>query len=240
MRVLPVRADGGRDGGAGGASGLPAPRFVLPTGGGIGYGGFALDAAQPARTCSHHLPEIGDPLTRGSAVGHAVGRRCSTGASAPAAFMATSRCAALPRESDELNVAADARLRAAGLLDVPAAPARAMRARAALERLLRDGPRRTRTTPSLKSAWFSALRDTAQTPADARVARARLAKDGDGAGPDARRARLHHAGAGARRPRGAGVEGDPRRAARRGSKNPDRKARFAFVRPALSADPADA
>ena len=39
------------------ARGLPAPRFVLPTGGGIGYGGFALDATSRAYLLAH-LAEI--------------------------------------------------------------------------------------------------------------------------------------------------------------------------------------
>ena len=39
------------------AAGLPAPDFVLPTGGGIGYGGFVLDDASRAYLL-RHLPEF--------------------------------------------------------------------------------------------------------------------------------------------------------------------------------------
>ena len=50
---------------AGGARAAGAA-FVLPTGGGLGYGEFELDPAQP-RVPAPHLPEIADALTRGSA-----------------------------------------------------------------------------------------------------------------------------------------------------------------------------
>ena len=64
-RTLRVRlADGRADVPA--ARGLPAPLFVLPSGGGIGYGGFELDAASLAYLTAH-LDEIRDPLTRGAA-----------------------------------------------------------------------------------------------------------------------------------------------------------------------------
>ena len=39
---------------------------MLPTGGGIGYGGFVLDDGS-VRYLLAHLPEIDDPLTRGAA-----------------------------------------------------------------------------------------------------------------------------------------------------------------------------
>src|SRR5262249_6809990 len=48
------------------AEGLPAPAFVLPSGGGLGYGEFHLDPAS-REWLAEHLPDIEDALTRGSA-----------------------------------------------------------------------------------------------------------------------------------------------------------------------------
>jgi aminopeptidase N len=65
LRTLPVRiADGAVDVPA--AGGLAAPRFVLPSGLGVGYGSFELDAGSLDYLLSH-LPEISDPLARGAA-----------------------------------------------------------------------------------------------------------------------------------------------------------------------------
>ena len=49
------------------ARGLPAPLFVLPAGGGIAYGGFELDS-MTREYLLHHLADIPDALTRGSAM----------------------------------------------------------------------------------------------------------------------------------------------------------------------------
>jgi aminopeptidase N len=42
------------------------PEFILPTGGGLAYGDFTLDEATRSLLL-HHLPEFKDPLTRGAA-----------------------------------------------------------------------------------------------------------------------------------------------------------------------------
>src|SRR5439155_13749326 len=47
-------------------SSVSNPEFILPTGGGLAYGDFALDAHSRAYLL-HHLPELQDPLTRGAA-----------------------------------------------------------------------------------------------------------------------------------------------------------------------------
>ena len=65
VRQLPVRLAGARTEVAA-ARGLPAPQFVLPTGAGLGYGGFVLDPASLQYVLAN-LPEIQDPLTRGAA-----------------------------------------------------------------------------------------------------------------------------------------------------------------------------
>ena len=205
-RVLPVRLSAATTE-VPDAIGLPAPDFVLPTGGGIGYGDFALDDTSLAYLLAH-LPEIADPLTRGAAWVTLL-EQMLDGRVAPAAIM-TLALRALPLEGDELNVA-----RILGysvqtywmFLDAPARDATSP----SLERAPARGLDHA-TTASLKSAWFSALRDTARSQPVVEVARANLEKDGRIASASAFRARLHHTGAGARRPRKPGVEGNPRRA----------------------------
>ena len=193
------------------ARGLPAPLFVLPTGGGVGYGGFVLDTAQPRATCSRHLPDIPDALTRGGAI-VTLWEEMLDGRAPRRRRRSSMLVAALPRERDELNVQRMLSYTQQGYWKFLLAAARdALTPR--LERILRDGLDAA-PTPSLKSAWFSALRDTALTPGDAAVARADLAEDGDGAGARARGAGLHRARAGAGGPRRAGVAGDSRPAAR--------------------------
>ncbi|HET7221414.1 MAG TPA: M1 family aminopeptidase [Vicinamibacterales bacterium] len=140
------------------ARGLPAPAFVLPSAGGIGYAGFELDAGTVAYLLEH-LPTIADPLTRGAAWvtlwDQMLERRASAAALADLALRA------LPLETDEQNVQ-----RVLGYLEqaywkfLPAAERLAMSPR--LEQTLRGGLDRA-TTSSLKAAWFAALRDTAQS-----------------------------------------------------------------------------
>ena len=214
------------------ARGLPVPRFVLPTGGGIGYGGFALDATTRAYFLAH-LADIVDPLTRGSAT-VTVWEDMLDGRSQPAAVL-DMLTTALPRERDELNVQ-----RMLGYAQqvywkfVPAATRTALAPR--LERLLRDGVDAA-PTASLKSAWFSTLRDTAQTTPTLdwleRVWRKTETVPGlILAEPDY----INLAQALALRAVPAWKEIlDLQEEA---TKNPDRKAQFAFVRPALMPDQA--
>ena len=49
-----------------GAKGLPAPNYVLPAGGGLGYGLFILDEGSRDYLL-RHVDEVKDPLTRGAA-----------------------------------------------------------------------------------------------------------------------------------------------------------------------------
>ena len=80
------------------AVGLPAPLYVLPTGGGWAYGAFALDKTSVTYLTTQ-LPAIPDALTRGAAWvtmwDALLDRQVS-----PAAFVELAT-AALPRESDE-------------------------------------------------------------------------------------------------------------------------------------------
>ena len=214
------------------ARGLPAPRFVLPTGGGIAYGGFTIDAATRAYLL-HHLADIADPLTRGSAM-VTLWEDMLDGRAEPAAVV-DDLLSALPRERDELNLQRMLSYTQQGYWKfLPAAKREALAPR--LERVLRDGLDAAGTS-SVKSAWFSALRDTAQTPATLewleRVWRQTEIVSGLVlAEPDYILLAQELAVRGVAQWQEI-LDGQFARI-----ENPDRKARFAFVRPALSPDQA--
>ena len=157
LRTLPVRIAATRVDAD--ARGLPAPRFVLPSGGGIGYGRFALDTASLDYLLAH-LPDIDDPTHRGAAWitlwEQMLDRR------APASDIVELALRALPRETDEQNVQ-----RILGY----ARPAcwtflsEADRRRLATDRAGADNGLAAAPTQSLKSAWFAALRDVAESEA---------------------------------------------------------------------------
>jgi aminopeptidase N len=141
------------------ARGLPAPLFVLPNGGGIAYGELHLDR-QSLTWLAGHLPEITDALTRGAA--WVTLWDAMLDAELPAERVLDLAVAALPREDDELNIQrALSYLEQAYWKFVPES-VRALRANA-VEHTLRDGLAQA-STASLKSAYFSALRDVAVTP----------------------------------------------------------------------------
>jgi len=212
------------------ARGLPAPSFVLPTGGGVGYGAFALDAASQSWLLAH-LPDIPDPLTRGAATitlwESMLDRRVTADA------MAELLVRSVAVERDEQNVQ-----RMLNYLERAYWKFMGTRARATfaprLEQVLRAGLTAA-STSSLKSAWFSGLRDMAVTPATLqfleRVWRKEEAVPGLVlAEPDD----IQLAQALAVR----GVTGSDTILAEQiaRTQNPDRKAQMEFVRPALSAD----
>jgi aminopeptidase N len=212
------------------AHGLPAPRFVLPTGGGLGYGGFILDAAT-REYLLRHVSDIPDGLTRGSAT-VTLWEEMLDGR-ARAADVVEMLVAALPRERDELNLQRMLSYTQQGYWRFLGAGARsALTPR--LERILRDGLERAGTS-SLKSAWFSTLRDTAQTPGTLQWLERIWRKTETVRGlvlaePDF----VTLAQELAVRDVPAGQEILDLQLER--TENPDRKARFAFVRPALSHD----
>jgi aminopeptidase N len=211
-------------------AGAPAPRYVLPNGGGWAYGGFTLDEATLAWLMAN-LPDVDDALTRGSAW-VTLWDALLDGQVTPEAFLDLA-LRALPRETDEqmtsrvLGYSSNTWWRFMGPTDRAALAER-------YEAVLRDGLTRA-GTPSRKAAWFGALRNTAVSPTTVQwlkliwekkesVAGLPLAetdytalaldlavRNVDGA-PDILRAQL------------ARIE------------NPDRRARFEFVMPALSAD----
>jgi aminopeptidase N len=132
--------------------------FVLPTAGGIGYGDFVLDSRTRTYLIAH-LADIPDPLTRGSAL-VTLWEEMLDGRVASHALL-TTLTTALPRERDELSVQ-----RMLGYMQqlfwkfLSADDRR--REGPALERMLKRGLDAA-ATESTKSAWFNALRDVSLT-----------------------------------------------------------------------------
>ena len=210
---------------------LPSPAaFVLPNGGGLGYGLFVLDSASRAWLIDR-LPEIPDALTRGAAWVTLWDNMLESHVDVRALLDLAMR--ALPRESDEQNTQRILNYAVRAYWRFLPQAERLQRA-AALEQLLRDGIARAKTT-SQKSAWFNAFRDVVQTAEGLAWLERVWARDEKIPGltfaeADEINIALELA-----------VRGVP--AARRildtqheRIRNPDRKQRFAFVRPALSPD----
>jgi aminopeptidase N len=153
VRALTVNLSGARTE-VKAAAGLPAPLYVLPNGEGWAYGGFELDARSLSYLTTH-LHEIEDPLTRGSAwvtLWDALLNKQIE----PAVFV-NAAMTALPRESDEQLTS-----RVLGYLGNAwwrfLTPAERQARIAAVEALLRAGLA-TAKTASQKSSWFGALRN---------------------------------------------------------------------------------
>ncbi|HYB93736.1 MAG TPA: M1 family aminopeptidase, partial [Vicinamibacterales bacterium] len=134
--------------------GQPAPRYVLPTGGGWAYGEFILDTST-LRYLTTSLPDITDTLTRGSAW-VTLWDALLNGQVQPEVFLDLA-LRSLPRESDEqltsrvLGYAANTWWR---FLDQGDRSTRAAR----FESLLREGLAAA-STPSQKASWFGTLRN---------------------------------------------------------------------------------
>jgi aminopeptidase N len=213
------------------AAGLERPRYVLPTGGGIAYGLFVLDDTSRGYLLDH-VEEIPDALTRGSAWvtlwDNLLERRL------PPGVFVDSALRALPRESDEQNAQRVLNYVVRAFWKHLPEADRMARSNS-LEAALRQGIQRA-ATQSQKAAWFNAYRDTV------------LSRDGVGwlervwrrderipgltfAEPDEITMAMELAA----REVSNWKEILDAQLAR--TQNPDRKARFAFVMPALSADP---
>ena len=206
------------------------PLYVLPTGGGIGYGDFVLDEASRSYLTAH-LADVPEPLTRGAAL-VTLWEEMLSGRIAPELMFQT-LTDALPRESDELTVQRMLSY-AQQVFWKFLSPDESARRAATFESLLRNGLDRA-TSSSLKSAWFNALRDIASTPATIawlqRVWRQTEQVPGlTLAEPDYITLALELAVREAPGWHGILDEQHAR------IQNPDRKAQFEFVRPALSAD----
>jgi aminopeptidase N len=229
VRILPVRV-AAREADVTDARGLPQPSFVLPSAGGIGYAGFSLDPASRAYLLAH-LPELDDELLRGSAW-VTLWEEMLDGRVAPSDLLSLA-IAALPRETDELNVQRVLAYTQHSFWEFVPDTARQVLA-PRLESVLRAGLDAADTT-SLKSAWFSALRDIAHSPAVLRWLESVWRKTEQVPGltlaePDYITLALELAV----REVPAWEEILDQQAGR--IQNPDRKARFEFVRPALSPD----
>src|SRR3954471_13550303 len=214
------------------ARGLPAPQFVLPTGGGIAYGGFEFDRATRDYLL-HHLADIPDALTRGSAM--VTLWEDMLDGRARSIEVIEELIASVQREPDELNLQRMLSYIQQGFWRFVSSAERD-RLTPRLERVLRDGVD-TASTPSVKSAWFSALRDTARTPPTLAWLEKVWRKTETVPGlPLAEPDYIQRAEELAVR----AVRGSEEILTEQFSRiqNPDRKARFAFVRPALSSDEA--
>ena len=213
------------------AEGMPSPLFVLPNGGGLGYGLFLLDDASRDYLLAN-LPTIPDPLTRGSAWVTLWDNLLESRVE-PEAFIDLAQ-RALPMETDEQNVQRVLGYTTRAFWRHLVAEERARRA-PALERILRAGIERA-VTSSAKSAWFSAFRDVALSPDGLRWLEAVWRRNEKIPGLTfAETDEIAIALELAVREVPAWTEILQTQLDR--TQNPDRKARFAFVMPALSADP---
>ncbi len=214
------------------AAGWPAPTYVLPTGQGWAYGGFVLDQAS-RDYLSTHVGEVADPLTRGAAWVTLWDALLDRGV--PATTLVDTAMTAVSAEPDEQT-----RQRILGYAGSAwwkfLTPAERETRAASVERTLRAGLDAA-TTTSQKSAWFSALRRTALTPPTLTWLTAVWEKTETVPGlpfAEADYSALALELAVREVPRWADIlSGQLARI-----ENPDRKARFQFIMPALSADAA--
>jgi aminopeptidase N len=206
---------------------------VLPNGAGLGYGLFVLDDAT-RNYLLRHLEQIPDGLTRGSAWvdlwENLLERRVRPGEFLDLAMRA------LPQETDELNRQAVLNYTASAFWHWLPAGERAERG-PKLELLLRAGIARA-SSPGEKAAWFHTYRDTVLTKEGLawleRVWRRQEKIEGLTLGETEEIAMAQSLAL-------REVPGAPQILAmeRERIANPDRKARFEFSIPALSADPAE-
>jgi aminopeptidase N len=211
--------------------GLAAPLFVLPNGGGLGYGLFVLDEGSRKYLLSH-LEDIRDPLNRGAAWVTLWDNVVEKHVSADEFLALVVR--ALPKEADEQNVQRVLAYTTRAFWRNLTPRERSRRA-PALEAMLRAGITRAATS-SAKSAWFSAFRDIATTRSGVawleRVWRRSETIPGlTFAETDEIAMALELA------VRQVPAWNEILQTQLDRTQNPDRKARFAFVMPALSADP---
>ena len=214
------------------ARGMKQPLYVIPNGGGLGYGLFVLDDAT-RRYLVEHLENIPDALTRGSAW-VALWENLLEGRVMPEEFLDLA-ARALPKENDEQNVQRVLGYLARAFWQFLPQSERSARA-PGLEGVLRQGITKA-FYASEKSAWFTAYRDVVLTPDGVawlkRVWRHEERIPGlTFAETDEINMSLELAVRGLPDWRGILNEEHDR------IQNPDRKARFEFVIPALSDDPA--
>jgi len=229
LRHVPAYLEG-RPIAVAGAAGLPRPLFILPNGGGLGYGLFLLDS-DSRRYLLDHVEEVPDPLTRGAAW-VTLWDNLLEGQVTPSEF-ANAALRAAPLESDEQNVQRILSYLVRTFWRFLPASERTSRS-VALETMLRAGLERA-TTASQKAAWFNAFRDTVLTGdglawlervwrREERVPGLPLAESDEITMAEELAVREV--------PETQAIL----RAQLERTQNPDRKTRFAFVMPALSPD----
>jgi aminopeptidase N len=229
VRELPVYA-GGRTMRVPDAAGMPRPLYVLPNGAGLGYGLFLLDPESRTYLLGH-IERIADPLTRGSAW-VTLWENMLEGHVSVAALLDTA-VRALSLETDEQNVARVLAYSVRAFWRHLPASERTRRA-PSLEATLRAGLARA-VTSSQKAAWFGAFRDVVVTSGGLawleRVWRRQEKVEGlTFAETDEISMALELA------LREVPAAQEILRTQLDRTQNPDRKARFAFVMPALSSD----
>jgi aminopeptidase N len=210
------------------AAGVRVPRWILPIG---GYGFFDLDAAT-LEYLSKSLAEVANPYVRGSAL-VALWEAMLEGQVPPGRLL-DNLLIALPRETDELNIQQMLEYSRALFWRFTQADDRQSVA-PRLEAMLRAGLSRAGST-SLKGAWFAVFRSTVTTPEGVawleQVWRHDVKIEGL---PLAESDEADIAADLALRDVPDTVDVLPAQLAR--FQNADRKARFAFIMPALSREP---
>ena len=214
------------------AEGLPAPLFILPNAGGLGYGMFVLDESSRTYLLGH-IETIADPLTRGSAWVTLWDNVLE--AHIPAGAFLDTVVRALPGETDEQNVQRVLAYATTVFWRHLESEDR-MRRGPALEAMLRAGVERAATS-SAKAAWFAGYRDVALSPAALRWVEALWRRKDEVPGLSLAEAD-EIAMALELAVREVPAWREILQAQYERIENPDRKARFAFVMPALTADPA--
>jgi aminopeptidase N len=211
--------------------GWPAPLYVLPVGEGWAYGGFELDRAS-LDYLTRSLPSIADSVTRGSAW-VTLWDAMLDGAVAPERLLDLAS-AALAKETDEQLTARILNYSGSAWWRFLPAVERTRRA-SAFEQLLRQGLGRA-ATASQKAAWFAALRNAALTPETVKWLRGVWANTEKVPGLPLAEADYTTLALELAVREVDGWQTLLKEQLAR-IENPDRKGRFAFVMPALSADP---
>ncbi|NJD20223.1 MAG: hypothetical protein FIA95_13205 [Gemmatimonadetes bacterium] len=212
--------------------GGPETRFVLPNGSGVEYGLFLLDPASLA-FLSDSLPYLSSALARGTAWvtlwDQVLEQRL------PPSHLVDLAVAALPREQDELALGRGLSYLGSAWWGLLSDSARAARA-AEVEAVLWDGVTGDRPRTA-RAAFLAAWRSVALTPAA--VARMERLWRGTETLPGLPLAEADETAlATALAVRGVDGWGAILDEQERRITNPDRQARFRFVRPSLDADPA--
>jgi aminopeptidase N len=207
--------------------------FVLPNGSGLGYGLFRLDPASLSWLMGRAF-EVPDPLTRGAAW-VTLWDNMLEGTVSPAALLDLA-VQSVPKETDEQNTQRILNYLVRAYWRFLSQDDRLARS-SQLESLLRDGIARARTT-SQKSAWFVAFRDIVQTREGLAWLERVWSRDEKIPGlPFAETDEIEMALELAVREVPSWKRILDTQYER--IKDPDRRQRFAFVRPALSADAAE-